>query len=416
MILSLSKARFSAILLWVTVFTMTGRAVSVCDFGAKGDGAANDTEAFHAALASGKSPIEVPSGIYRIETTEPIVLPKGTLLRGNGYGSCLVPTSGTKSLFVLSDHSGIEGIRFDGKNIAKGSYNDVGVIMVNKATETAIRNVVFENTDRVCVMTRNANNFVLRHSTFEKVGMALHAQYSHGVFFQDNRVIDARLHGVEIWGAFRTRKDGIWAWERRACSDIIATGNYFLNAGGEFGTKRGGSPLWGTGVVRAVFSNNIVDGAEDVGIDLEWSKDSVISGNTVRNCKAAGISLFFSCENVSITGNTVINDRPVTESEAGEKWWVRSGIWLTYLNHKEFPAEEGHRNISIVGNTITCADGPGRRAIWIGAGSKNVTLSANAISGGKILGGGETGIIPVQLQELTDNTHIEAVNPEQALK
>jgi len=79
-----------------------------------------------------------------------------------------------------------------------------------------------------------------------------------------------------------------------------------------------GSCIWGTGAKRVVMNGNIADGAADVALDLEWCDDSVITGNTVRNFRNAGISLFYSCERIAITGNTVLNDWVPAKEEQAE--------------------------------------------------------------------------------------------------
>jgi parallel beta-helix repeat protein len=105
----------------------------------------------------------------------------------------------------------------------------------------------------------------------------------------------------------------------------------------------------------------------------------VIVGNTVRNCKNAGISLFFTSRRITINGNTVINDYPFAEPPDG--FWVRAGIWLTYTNREQFPNDSGHRDVTIVGNTIHCVD-EWRRPIWIGKETGNLTVAWNTLTGG----------------------------------
>ena len=134
-------------------------------------------------------------------------------------------------------------------------------------------------------------------------------------------------------------------WERQESQDLIFANNYVKNGGS--------GPIWGTGARRVIMANNIVDGANDIGLDLEWCADSVITGNTVRNAHEAGIALFYSCHRVSITGNTVINDMEITEGEAKRSWYVRSGIWLTYPNRDVFKNDFGHQDVTITGNTFT---------------------------------------------------------------
>jgi parallel beta-helix repeat protein len=380
---------------WISVFLVSllglgeVHCASVRDFGAKGDGQNNDTAAFEAALSSKDSSVVIPSGKYLLGP-HPLVIPEGVVVSGVGSASCILPVAETTTLFTMMADSQIRDISVNGKNVKKGSYNDDGVILARKSRNLLIQNVSFLQTDRVCLTSDKSEELTIRDCLFRQIGMAVHIDVSHRISLINNRIFDASLHGVEIWGCL--------GWKEKACSDIIITGNYVKNGG------RGA--IWGVGIKRVIMANNIVDGALDVGLDLEWCEDATISGNVVSRCYNAGISLFFSCERVSITGNTIINDYPISEEDAKADWWVRSGIWLTDPNRKEFPADNGHRDVTITGNAIFCAEGPGRRAIWIGAESKNITIGLNVLNGGKIVGEGLSEVKPLVLREIPDNVQI----------
>ncbi|MDR1279391.1 MAG: right-handed parallel beta-helix repeat-containing protein [Opitutaceae bacterium] len=372
-----------------------GKCASVTDFGAKGDGVSDDTAAFRAALASADKVINVPAGTWLIK--ERLVVPESVTLRGIGSASVIKPEN-IKTVFVPGSFVVLSDLKFDGEKVPEGSFNDDGLILSQKTKDIDLARLEFTGVDRVCIMLRDVDRARIRGNRFGKIGMAAHLVYSSRVAIQDNFIADARLHGIEIWGCWRTGKRPDMKWVERKSEDIIVTGNHVKNGGA--------GAIWGTGIKRAIFANNIVDGAEDVGLDLEWSQDSVIANNSVRNSKNGGVALFFSCENISITGNTIINDHPITGKDLDAAWWVRSGIWLTYPNPNDFPGEPGHRNITITGNTIHCIGGEGeksggRRAIWIGSESRNITIGANTVSGdGKIVGGGIHGVNPMQLFEL----------------
>jgi len=168
---------------------------------------------------------------------------------------------------------------------------------------------------------------------------------------------------------------GNWNFEQKDVSDLVFSGNVVRNAGG------GG--IWGTGGVRVVMTGNTVDGAGDICLDYEWCDDSSITGNTVRNGTNAGISLFYGCANVTISGNNVV----VTEGKDGE----RHGIWLTDPDRPKFPKDLGHRVIAITGNTVR-VEGPKRHGVYIGLDSHDVTLSGNVLSNADVMD--KTGHVP----------------------
>ena len=158
-----------------------------------------------------------------------------------------------------------------------------------------------------------------------------------------------------------------------------------------------------TGIMQTYCSNvrtmrNTVTGSIKHGIQF-WSQDHWrpeartrnlwFCDNYVKNSPTGdgGISLFFSCRNVTITGNTVVNNRVYDKEPGG--YWVRAGIWLTYPNTGTFKNDTGHENITIAGNTIVNGPGP-RRPIWVGSG-RNILIRNNNIDRGMIYHGGKHG-------------------------
>ncbi|MED4848181.1 peptidase G2 autoproteolytic cleavage domain-containing protein [Bacillus atrophaeus] len=81
------------------------RSVNVKDFGAKGDGVTDDSEAFKAAFASGKREVFVPAGMYMVQGLH---IPSYVRLYGVGSGSIikLHPTAaGTSCVLTNSDYT-----------------------------------------------------------------------------------------------------------------------------------------------------------------------------------------------------------------------------------------------------------------------------------------------------------------------
>lgn len=347
-------------------------AVSVADFGAVGDGQTDNSAAFQTAFDSGEKDIYVPAGVYLLGP-KALTVPEQVYLHGAGRASVIRVAESTKRLLQLKEAVRIERLHIDGKGTETGSVTEGLIHLPSDAHHVVIDSVSFANCDRACILTDHANDLVVRHCDFRDVGVAVSIQFSRNVKVVNNTVVNARLHGIQFWGNSRN--------DTMVCENLIFTGNHVKDVG--WGREEfSGGGIWGTGAKRVVMANNIVDGATDVGLDLEWCVDSVITGNTVRNCFNAGISLFYSCERVSIVGNTILNDRSYTEEEAAKGWWVRAGIWLTETNREKFPNDYGHRDISIVGNTIFSKDDLPRRSIWVGPESKNITVKDNTLTGG----------------------------------
>ncbi|MFA5205311.1 MAG: right-handed parallel beta-helix repeat-containing protein [Lentisphaeria bacterium] len=371
--------------------------LNVAAYGAKGDGKTDDTPAFRQAfLAAGTAArcVTVPPGTYLLGP-QPLELPPNVTLRGAGATTVLRAAPCTTTLLTLKDGCALADLAFDGRQAKPGEANDPGLIMIQGAKAIRLDRLRFDHVDRDCVFLDHAGNVTIADCDFAMVGLAINTVFSHHLRITGNRITDARVHGIEIWGMYN--------WELQDTSDIMITGNYVKNGGA--------GAIWASGGRDLVLANNVINGATDVGLDLEWCENAVITGNSVRRCKNGGISLFFACRNIAITGNAVTNDYPISEADAKEGWWVRSGIWLTYPNRGEFKGDHGHRDITIVGNTITCAPGQ-RRAIWIGGESQNVVINANAINGGGVWYGGEHQVNPMILSELPVNTVVPAVPPK----
>ena len=388
-----------------TVKARRGLPYNVINFGAKGDGKTNDTAAFEKALAGGGS-IYIPAGTYLLGP-ERLNIPKNLVIRGDGRATVLKPVKGTAELFTLNSGAQMRNLSIDGRDVKKGSVSN-GLIVVRRADDCLIDSVYVKDCDRAAVMTDHANDLIIQNCDFRKVGLGISLIFSNRVKVLNNTVVDARVHGIQFWGSKGSGKGK--EHEKILSEDLIFANNYVKNGGG--------GAIWGAGGRRVIMNNNIVDGCRDVGLDPEFCEDVVISGNTARNCYNAGISLFFTCKRVTITGNTVYNNATpnpkqkaaiftmiqgkLSKEEMKLPWYVRSGIWLVPPNREKMATDTGHEDITIVGNTIytTDKDKIPRRDIWIGAEVKNVRIEANTLSGHGIYYGGHHRVNPQNLIKL----------------
>lgn len=343
-------------------------AVSVRDFGAKGNGKADDTAAFQAALAKCGGELFVPAGRYRVSNLH---LPDGTIVRGVGVRSTITFAPDAEAALIPGNDCTVTDLHFVGAAGDKSNAVQRGIVLLRDVRGVSLSRLTMDNSPRAGVFTDHAEYFRITDSHFKGVAVGISIVFSHHGIVSGNFVEDAKGHGMQFWGN--------WNFETKDVSDIVFSSNVIHNVGG------GG--IWGTGGVRIAVVGNTVDGAGDICIDYEWCQDSTISGNTVRNGKNAGLSLFFSCENVAISGNTVVVPEETAESvpklfpydKTKKEGWPYVGIWLTGPNTKKFPKDAGHRFIAITGNTVR-VEGPKRPAVYIGEESQNVDLSGNVFS------------------------------------
>jgi hypothetical protein len=87
--------------------------VSVKDFGAVGDGVADDTAAINAALTAGYR-ISIPAGTYK--TTSTITIPGSRIVIGDGINTVIKPSSAVTVVLLQSAASIISDLYIDGTN------------------------------------------------------------------------------------------------------------------------------------------------------------------------------------------------------------------------------------------------------------------------------------------------------------
>ena len=98
-------------------------------------------------------------------------------------------------------------------------------------------------------------------------------------------------HGIEIWGKY---------YEKMDAAHYVVANNSVRNVSG------GG--IWCAWTRDITIIGNYTENCHDVGIDVEGSEQAVITGNTVKNGKNAGISAFFASQDVLIQANEVTQE------------------------------------------------------------------------------------------------------------
>lgn len=111
-------------------------AVSVRDFGAVGDGVADDTTAFQSALAA-HAAVFVPAGTYRITGT--LVLGNGQSLFGVGQGSVIAASADTFHIVEMrAGYALLSRLKLTGGNAAVKMYGSSGPCVQNTVSDLVI--------------------------------------------------------------------------------------------------------------------------------------------------------------------------------------------------------------------------------------------------------------------------------------
>ena len=109
----------------VTFSMIEGAVVNVLDYGAVGDGVANDAAAITAAVATGKN-VYLPKGTYYYNTNTPTQLNTGQVVFGDGQGQTIVKSgtdaAGSFGIFYASakNYVGVHSLTLDGNSTVSG--------------------------------------------------------------------------------------------------------------------------------------------------------------------------------------------------------------------------------------------------------------------------------------------------------
>lgn len=122
-----------------------GQMASVKTYGAVGDGVANDTAAFTAAMAASTA-VYVPPGTYKIAST--LAVPNNTTLYGAGRGTSKLLHAFNGDMMTLGNYSGLSGLWLDGQG---ATYTGQGVVINNGVGRQSITNCRITDFNAACL-------------------------------------------------------------------------------------------------------------------------------------------------------------------------------------------------------------------------------------------------------------------------
>lgn len=324
----------------VTNQMIEGATANVLDFGAVGDGVADDTAAIQAALnVAGR--IYVPSGTY--SHTE-LTLSSNTTLIGAGRGSVTFvsrSTIGTGNQISATslDNISISGIKFAGQNttipstLASSSIENQLYFL--SCTNVEVFDCELDGArNRACTMDATAGNntvnvfFYNNILTNGSIGGFLAQRYNRNIHVYNNKLTNtvstafggdafnkpiAVNGGIGVWiynnDVEQTNNEGgsvLVEYIDRQSEDIYVYGNRIKNLKGGNGIKIGPCK---SGKVY----NNFIHGAGSTGIYIEGSTDLDVYDNHIEDSAINSIRLAedgdtpFSPTNIRIYRNKCIN-------------------------------------------------------------------------------------------------------------
>jgi len=328
-----------------------GEIKNVKDFGAVGNGSANDTAAIQAAInAAAGAVVWFPLGTYKI--TDTISNTSATDIHLLADGKAVITAIGNVThadgaIFRLggngvTTHLSVKGIRFNGNH---GSYGSNDRILQLEANHVLVEDCTFEGYG---VQGVRSTQYGQVSETYFTTVLNCHA--------------DGGSNGIYCNGGGSKHVEGCTV-KNTTAGPIYLQGDATDAGGTDNGIGYGQGKIIGNLTVDC-FS----------GGQIRHCANGVISGNICRNPTGRGFTLGNSQGSTAITGNTlVIDDDGLTLSAAG----------ITIDVVEESPADSSiNGNIVVSGNTIQNISGTSTIGFGIRCtGVKNLLMTGNLIGG-----------------------------------
>jgi hypothetical protein len=278
----------------------------------------------------------------------------------------------------------IHGLIFDGggKDFANGGI----VTQAYRVSGLTLDQVTFQNTRGVAFNGSGNNDLTARGCTFRNIGN--HWQTTG--LAADRKQAFSNTNGDNVTWGFRTKvidcgffDVGLDCINMSLIHDVLIADNIFRNTVLQQDTVSYPdypAAVFGYGCTDMVIEGNSINKMSGNGLDLPGVLKVVISNNSIRNCGAAGFSLFASsdatplpCEDIAITGNVI------TDNLFGVGIGVSAG------------SSPPIKNIRFVNNVITDTRATGKTQQWaiqyLGLPPSGVWVDPSNLLTGNAVGG-----------------------------
>lgn len=347
-----------------------GAPANVVDFGAVGNGVANDTAAIQLALDSGALAVYFPAGTYLIDS---VSLYDNQKVYGDGANSILRATNATADILVSGGTTGIihidsisnvevcslkfQGINRPQNNNPASQDGDRGVDIVS-ATGVNVHDCFVDGFWSFGIVSSGGNKIRVSNNQVTNIGnqSCIACSNSTTDFIVSGNILqNGKLYGVEA--------------ENESEFGVISANN-IDNCVAGIGIVTSKKITVTGNSIKDCNNVNTISNASGIGIYLigdvtKVSEDITISGNSIFNCKLRAILCQRGHVNVSVDGNTI----------SGGADYVTIGDPLI-----EFVTDAGFGpmdTISISSNNIDCTD---NRSCFIGSRNTDFNFQGNAVS------------------------------------
>ena len=353
-----------------------GAALDGAAFGLE-PGAADDQSAkLQAALAAAARagrPLFLAGGRYVVGGVE---LPAGTSLAGVA-GATVLQAAGVQPVLAAEDAASISlsGLTLDGGDSA-GS--DGGVLLCRNCSALVVENLA--------IMRGAGHGFLLQGCSGAVTGTTLTGHAQAGIFANNSRGLILARNIVGQCG-----NGGILVWRDSPGADgTMVTQNRVTG----ISARDGGSGQNGNGInlFRAdgvVVSDNVIADCDFSAVRANTTKDAIIRGNRIADCREVAIYSEFAFSGSAISGNVIDGAAAgisITNSKEGGRLAVcANNIVRNIFDHSPTNPDVRPYGIGaeadtvITGNAVDSVPGPGITAGW-GPYLRNVLITGNIVS------------------------------------
>jgi hypothetical protein len=373
----------------VTYSMISGIVFNALDFGAIGDGVANDTAAIQAAVnASTGNTLYIPAGTYLVSTE--INLLSNTNIFGAGVNTIIKIANGNYApanrIFTATESGGdggknnitIQDITFDGNKGNIGTARSP-IITYFKGSNFSVIGCTFQNCEGICLnLSTITENVKIENVKFINCGGA--PDNSDGyrkqaiAFSNTTGGSETRTKNVFITNClFDTQ--GLDCISLGNCDEIVVSSNIAKDSYSFLYTAA--NPYSNNNLVvsnNAIYNTNqgaYVSTTQPLAIDLPDLTNGSIVNNVISSCAQSGIGVFSSSKNVVVSGNSLLDVCTTANS------WV-GGISIGGDAVTGYPD-----NITVAGNIVENTLGGTTMiyGVFINTNSTNVFISNNTFTG-----------------------------------
>ena len=331
--------------------------VNVKDFGAIGNGVANETASFNKAIEYAHTyggTVFIPKGTYMLE---PILLPANTTLMGSGMNETIIKLiDGHNDAVIIAsetDNITLSHMTVDGNGERKTSGS---TITLWRSRFNRIDNVRVINSNTIGLEMSNVTNSIIENSHF--IGSTENCVVSFS-----NDTVDYSIGNNIVKG--NIMEEGALDGIIYNTNGGIISENIFRNNGKRSGWTAGG--VYANAKYQLVITNNIIEANNGNGVDVIDCGNMIVANNISYNNNSAGI-MFAGCKNSNIENNICFNNgkAPATDQEDG----------ITLLG--------ACQNIIITGNRCFDSGSPDAKkqpyGIHVSGASQNILIMGNICS------------------------------------